>query len=132
MVNNIDHFKLYKEYVEKWIGLLGLRDWEYNIRYSTNEDEFASCEYNLDGRIAIFNIRKDISKPDDMYTGEDGITEDYIERAAIEEVCHLLLIDVTTLVTQKKKIKELDKVEHIVIKRLENLLIKYLKGKEVI
>jgi len=108
-------FELFKKEVQKWIDILGLRDWEVHFTQSGFEnDDRAGIHVNLNGRIARIGLNK-------------NQTSDFndldIRKWAFHEVCELLLGPLSVNARSRYiNEDELEQSEHYIIRTLENIL----------
>ena len=108
-------FKLFKAECERWIGILGLRDWEAHFTHNEfDNSDRAGIHVNLNGRITTIGLNKEqTSDFDDLD----------IRKWAFHEVCELL-IGPLSVNARSRYINEdeLEQSEHYIIRTLESVL----------
>ena len=115
MLTTKANFKLFKKEAEKWIDILGLRDWEVHFSHSEFENnDRAGIHVNLNGRITTIGLNKN-------QTSEFNDLD--IRKWAFHEVCELL-IGPLSVNARSRCINEdeLEQSEHYIIRTLENVL----------
>ena len=119
------HFQAFKETAQKFIELLGLKDWEIVIEHKSCEDGIlaSAVPICLDGKMYRLILAKNWGKMEPTY--------EEIRVVAIHEVLHVLLSDITEGVdillddtprATKRNIREM--YAHGVINRLLPLLMR--------
>ena len=111
---------LFKAEAEKWIVLLGLKDWAVTFDFSPLENSRAECCVNWHGKAALITLGQ-------FPRGE--MTQYDVRRSAFHEVCELLLSDMEFTALNEKiphaERKTMTEVaRHAVIRRLENSVFK--------
>lgn len=113
-------FEVYKEEVHKWIGRLGLSEWDYRIKQTEideeDEDYLSWVTYNTSTRKASFWLPT-------TWPPESDATIENVRGSAIHEVLELLLADLREAATQEKIAtnSEVHKYAHAIIHRLTNI-----------
>lgn len=120
---NKNHFDYFKQEVLLFQKLLGLYDWEIFFIH-TDIDARADITYNITGRCATIRLAKS------WYICEPTYKE--LSLAAFHEILHLLLADYQDVIgdasmTTTAKIVQVETLDHIIIRRFENLLFNILK-----
>jgi len=113
------HFEIFKGECEKWIDILGLKDWEIHFEHrDVGDGNIAECHRNSASRIARLSLCR-------VWPGKSmvALTDDNIRTSAFEEVCHVLLYGLSSCAYARHIMEhEIDEAEHAVIMRLLNVL----------
>ncbi len=120
MKTTAKHFEIFKKECEKWIADFGLTEWEVDISHcKLSEDETATCRCDYQSKLALIKFNTEVT--------DEGIehNETLVKRAAVHEVLHLLLWDLTAL-TVSRFLTETEVVnkEHEVINKLANYILR--------
>jgi len=105
--------------VKKWQSILHLGDWRIEKGMKPAKQAMASVEFNEGARLATYRL------------GDFGekITDEILEATALHEVLHVFLHDLMASAQDPKSSEEeIEKQEHRVINRLEQLLLKDSDG----
>jgi len=105
--------------VKKWQSILHLGDWRIEKGMKPAKQAMASVEFNEGARLATYRL------------GDFGekITDKILEATALHEVLHVFLHDLMAAAQDPKSSEEeIEKQEHRVINRLEQLLLKDSDG----
>jgi len=113
-------FKLFKKECEKWVGVFGLKGFEFRFYHvysnDDNNDTFADIAWDTTGRCAYITLYKEWPL---LYTKTD--TE--IKIAAFHEVAHAFIGKLSNLAKARYlKEREIEEEEHAIIRTLENIL----------
>ncbi|WP_304048942.1 hypothetical protein [Desulfovibrio piger] len=121
-MNQLDNqaFALFKSECQKWIDLLGLKDWSVNFAFEHLESSRAECLVNWTGKSCTIVLGK---------FPKDDMEIDDVRKSAFHEVCELLLTDMEFTALdeaiphdERKVLTEV--ARHGVIRRLENSVFK--------
>lgn len=117
-------FEMFKHYVRKTAGILGLRDWDIVVEKSMDRsgDEQARCFINVVGKSATITLN--------MWNVDDT-SDANVVRSAVHEVLHVLLAEMTWPLRDHIKsadnaaelLNRQESAEHGVINRLSYLLL---------
>ena len=105
--------------VKKWQSILHLGDWRIEKGMKPAKQAMASVEFNEGARLATYRL------------GDFGaeINDEILEATALHEVLHVFLHDLMAAAQDPKSSEEeIEKQEHRVINRLEQLLLKDSDG----
>ena len=106
--------------VKKWQSILHLGDWRIEKGIKPAKQAMASVEFNEGARLATYRLGD---------FGAEKITDESLEATALHEVLHVFLHDLMAAAQDpKSSIEEIEKQEHRVINRLEQLLTKDSDG----
>ena len=105
--------------VKKWQSILHLGDWRIEKGMKPAKQAMASVEFNEGARLATYRLGD--------FGGE--INDEILEATALHEVLHVFLHDLMAAAQDvKTSEEEIEKQEHRVINRLEQLLLKDSNG----
>jgi len=105
--------------VKKWQDILSLGDWRIEKGLKPAKQAMASVEFNEGARLATYRL------------GDFGaeINDEILDATALHEVLHVFLHDLMAAAQDpKSSIEEIEKQEHRIINRLEQLLLKDSNG----
>jgi len=106
--------------VKKWQSILHLGDWRIEKGMKPAKQAMASVEFNEGARLATYRLGD---------FGAEKITDEILEATALHEVLHVFLHDLMAAAQDvKTSEEEIEKQEHRIINRLEQLLIKDSNG----
>jgi hypothetical protein len=106
--------------VKKWQSILHLGDWRIEKGLKPAKQAMASVEFNEGARLATYRLGD---------FGGEKITDEILEATALHEVLHVFLHDLMAAAQDPKSSEEeIEKQEHRVINRLEQLLLKDSNG----
>jgi len=106
--------------VKKWQSILHLGDWRIEKGMKPAKQAMASVEFNEGARLATYRLGD---------FGAEKITDEILEATALHEVLHVFLHDLMAAAQDPKSSEEeIEKQEHRVINRLEQLLLKDSDG----
>jgi len=106
--------------VKKWQSILHLGDWRVEKGLKPAKQAMASVEFNEGARLATYRLGD---------FGGEKITDEILEATALHEVLHVFLHDLMAASQDPKSSEEeIEKQEHRVINRLEQLLLKDSNG----
>jgi len=106
--------------VKKWQSILHLGDWRIEKGLKPAKQAMASVEFNEGARLATYRLGD---------FGAEKITDDILEATALHEVLHVFLHDLMAAAQDPKSSEEeIEKQEHRIINRLEQLLLKDSNG----
>jgi len=116
IVLNNKHFSLFKKECNKWIKILGLRNWKVYYQFRGLDDSFGRTEWKYSGMVATISLAKIFPKPFDNL-------EQQIKETALHECLELLLASISSLAEDRTWDRLVfDKEIHCVIRTLEKLL----------
>jgi hypothetical protein len=102
--------------VKKWQSILHLGDWRIEKGLKPAKQAMASVEFNETARLATYRLGD---------FGAEKIDHESLNSTALHEVLHVFLHDLMTVAQDpKSSIEEIEKQEHRIINRLEQLLAK--------
>lgn len=115
MASNPLKFALWEKYINKYIDLLGLKNWEvWILQPEELPNDRAVTHRQPEGRIAEFSVSKDW-----LYEA----TEEQIKICAAHEVLHILLAQLYWLADKANMPQEqLAAIEHDIIRSLEKII----------
>jgi hypothetical protein len=106
--------------VKKWQSILHLGDWRIEKGLKPAKQAMASVEFNETARLATYRLGD---------FGAEKIDHESLNSTALHEVLHVFLHDLMTVAQDpKSSIEEIEKQEHRIINRLEQLLAKDFHG----
>jgi len=110
------HFEIFKLECEKWIEVLGLKDWSVWYYHGGGlADCLASIKALVSSRVISIFLAKD--------WGDNEITEFQLKKTAFHEVSHILLVKLECLGKARTTFdSEIDEEAHSIIRTLENTL----------
>ncbi len=120
-----EHFKFYRAEAERFIELLGLKDWRVYFEHSPLAGCMGQCGWNNEaGKVATITLG--------VNWEHEEPTEEELRKVAFHEVCHLLLADSYNVAVQddlsyNQTVFALDRAYHGVIRRLENAVLPMLR-----
>jgi len=111
-------FKLFKEECQKWIEILGLKDWEVHFRHDMEFEEDrprASIAADIEGRVAVIYLSEQWQEyPTTAYN---------IKKSAFHEVCELMMMPLNINARDRYVTEsQLKESSHCVVMTLENVL----------
>lgn len=113
---NFIYFKLRVSY---WMDFFGLKDWECDFKFKDNSDYRAMVHFNYNTRRCTFTLCPTINEPEKINVNQ------YIDKCAFHEVCHLLLSEYESLINSRCVTDEQIKTSNEkLITLLENVLWK--------
>ncbi len=112
-------FFLFKAECEKWIEILGLKDWEFHFEHGDiSEGNVASCQRNCNSRIIKLSLCKEWPKKSMMELNKNNI-----RLSAFEEVCHTFMYELSSCALTRFVMEhEIEEAEHRIIRILQNTL----------
>lgn len=121
-----EHFEQFVLECKRVIEFFGLYDWHVEYVHEDFEQNLrAECRFNSQGRIATIALAKEwiVKEP----------TPELIKLSAFHEMMELVLGDtfsvaIDTDFTPRQRHNELEKAQHAVIRRLENVIFPRLRG----
>ena len=114
-----EHAEIFAQSVQKWQQVLSLGDWRIERGLKPAKQAMASVEFNEGARLATYRL------------GDFGaeINDEILDATALHEVLHVFLHDLMAAAQDPKSSEEeIEKQEHRVINRLEQLLTKDSNG----
>ena len=113
-----DQFELFKLKFNHWVDEFGLKEWAIDFEHNNKDPEsLAWIRFNVFGRTATVGLTE--------YWGEDVSSDKMVEQCAFHELMELLLAKLAVIpfirTTDEEGVSE---EVHIVIRRLENYMIK--------
>lgn len=114
----IDEHTIFKNEVLKWLNYFGIKDWHITFTFEDCSKSIAHIEYNMESRLAVFNLSKIIK-----HFENESILE-LIKRAAFHEVLELLFSPYYEFATTDHSVneREFEIVNHAIIRTLENTI----------
>ena len=109
-------YELFKTECDRFVNLLGLKEWSIHYSHEKSTDNYASTYMNRDGMVAtiVLGLYWDDMRPK---------TEYEIKRLALHEVCHLLMNPLVAEAQERYTTEQaLASIEHTIIRRIENLI----------
>lgn len=111
-------FEKFKEYCEIWRHKLGLTNWAvYYHMTSDIPDSYGDCSWETEGAVGVIRISKkwdSESRP---------LNDKELDKLALHEILHLWLGQYSDAANDRfTTSKELDRLEHMAIRQLEDLL----------
>jgi hypothetical protein len=113
------HFRFFQSRFLHWQKELGLTNYKAYFSHEKDDSSFAWINVNEDGRVCTVWLNK-------VFTEEPTLIN--LELHAFHEVCELLLWDMSSNLTCTFSLREVAKMTHDVIRRLESLILKQGKG----
>lgn len=118
MQTNKKHFKLFEEYVRKWLEKFGLHSWDVSIEHVKDGDKYLGWTNtsNFRDRSATICLSKD--------WGLTKVTDVDLSRVAFHEVCHVLFSDLHQIAGMRFGVTGdiIEKEVHAIIGVLETVL----------
>jgi hypothetical protein len=106
--------------VKKWQSILHLGDWRIEKGLKPAKQAMASVEFNETARLATYRLGD---------FGAEKIDHQSLNSTALHEVLHVFLHDLMVAAQDpKSSVEEIEKQEHRIINRLEQLLAKDSHG----
>lgn len=122
------HFEVFKREVQRWLKFFGLSSWVADIQHYNASDSAHTSIVASGGDILAWAGFADWGNQtvaiclNKQYTGKETLTSNDLSRAALHEVLHVLLRNLTCLGIMRFGVTEelIDTEEHIVLSILEN------------
>jgi len=107
-------FEMFKKECQKWIDILGLKDW--HIWYEHEQtDENCIAQYAEDPQARSLTIW--------FTTGlHSPLTEHDIKSTAFHEIMEVYMVDLRRMALESNSFKSVDEAMHKVVRMLENVL----------
>ena len=107
--------------VKKWQSILHLGDWRIEKGLKPAKGAMASVEFNESARLATYRLGD--------FAAEE-ITHESLDATALHEVLHVFLHDLMAAAQDpKSSVEEVEKQEHRIINRLEQMISKDFNGR---
>lgn len=108
-------YEYFKERVNHWRKELGVLDYSVHFHWQKLDDVFAETRMNNSAHLATIVLNTSIPK--------EELNDEQINTTAFHEVMHLVLDDLCNEAKARYASEyDIDKAEHAVIRRLENLI----------
>jgi hypothetical protein len=108
------HYDLFKQYFREFQKKFGLFAWDIRFCLEEDEDFYAQCSIDYEGRIASITLSSKWDKP---------ITEDWLRWCARHEALELLEARLRTLAQRRYVTQsEISEANHEIVRLLEHIL----------
>lgn len=108
------HFDEFKRQSDKWLGHLGLRDWEISYSHKKLKKRYSEVSYNFRSRKALISLSTQF---------DCAVTRNGLEEHALHEVLHLAFSDLASFAESAAALSRVEEAEHAVVHRLKRALL---------